>query len=241
MLALIGRLHLARWVLWGCLAVQLTSLATLAALNFLDERLEKVSFSIMLLGRVAIASTHYHLWLPMLAYLLILSLGLFAAGLFLSSTQQRSLRNLFVLTTMIALAMTLFTSWTRISWEGRRYHMKQRIESLQAVCDSLQRAWPKNDMDHELLGPLMAYPQWNPSTLILLTPMPIDDRFSIAAIDRSEQDILRFELSSGYETIWLEHRIDSSLDAEFTNGIEQSFKRQHFVALSPNWYLVRYQ
>ena len=68
-----------------------------------------------------------------------------------------------------------------------------------------------------------------------------DDRFRIAAIDRSKREIMRFELSSGYETIWLEHRIDSELDTEFTNGIEQSFTRQYYVSLSPSWYLVRDQ
>lgn len=77
--------------------------------------------------------------------------------------------------------------------------------------------------------------------LILLTPKHIDGRFRIAAIDRSTREVLRFELSSGYETIWLEHRIETELDSEFTNGIAQRFTRQYYVSLSPGWYLVRYQ
>ncbi len=212
-----------------------------AGLDFLDERLERVSLSSMLLGRIDLATTNYRILLPLLAYSMILSFGPFSAGLFFAERSQRNLKHLFVLTTMIAVTLALFTSWKRISWEGRRYRMSERIELLQIVCDALQKDWPTNDMNHELLGPIMVYPQWNPSTLILLTPKPIDDRFRIAAIDRSKREILRFELSSGYETIWLEHRFDSELDTEFTNGIDRNFTRQYYVSLSPSWFLVRYQ
>jgi hypothetical protein len=223
------------------MACQIASLLTFAALDFLDERLESVSFSSMLLGRVSVAGANYFIVLPILAYLLVLSLGLFAAGMLFGARPQRSLRNMLFLTSMIAVTLALFTSWQRISWEGRRHRMLARITALQVVCDSLYENWPTNDMNHELLGPVMAYPQWNPTTLILLTPKPIDDRFRIAAIDRSKSDVLRFQLSSGFDAIWLEHRMDSKLETEFTNGIDQSYARQYSVTLSPTWFLVRYQ
>jgi hypothetical protein len=241
MQATLSRQHLGRWVLRFCLAFQIVSLATLAALNFLDERLESVSLGSMLSGQISIADAGYRIVLPVLAYSLVLSIGLFAAGMLLGERTQRSLRNLLFLTSMIAISLALFTSWQRISWEGRRHRMIARIEALQVVCDALSKDWPKNDMNHELLGSIMAYPQWNPSTLILLTPKPIDDRFRIAAIDRSTSDVLRFQLSSGFENIWLEHRADAKLETEFTNGIEQSYSRQYYVTLSPSWFLVRYQ
>jgi hypothetical protein len=235
------RLQIGRWVIRACLILQCVAITIFAALNLLDERLEKVSLSSMLMIRVDSAAIGYRILLPFMAYVLILSLGVFAAGMLFGEPKKRSLKHLFILTAMTALTLALFTTWQRISWEGRRHRMSSRVESLQVVCDALQKDWPKNDMTHELLGSIMAYPQWNPTTLILLTPMPIDGRFRIAAIDRSKNGVLRFELSSGFETIWLEHRIDSGLDMEFTNGIEQSFVREHYVSLSRGWYLVRYQ
>ncbi|HUP78861.1 MAG TPA: hypothetical protein VM260_09920 [Pirellula sp.] len=223
------------------MALQFASLVIFVALNFLDERIELVSLSSMMLGRVQSAATVYRILLPLVAYSLILSFGLFAAGMLFADQSQRTLRNLFVLTSMIGLTMALFTNWQRISWEGRRHRMSASIESLQIVSDALQKNWPTSDMDHYLLGPIMAYPQWDPSTLILLTPKPVDGRFRIAAIDRSKKGIWRFELSSGYEKIWLEHRGDSKLDDEFTNGIDQKLIRQYYITLSPSWFLVRYQ
>lgn len=241
MQASLSRRHIGRWVLRTCLVLQFVSLSTLAAINFFDERLESISLHSMLMGQVSSASKNYPILLPILAYSLILSIGLFAVGVLFGKRPQRSLRNMLFLTSMIAFTLAVFTSWQRISWEGRRYRMIARIEAIQIVCDALQKDWPTNDMNHELLGPIMAYPQWNPSTLILLTPKPIDDRFRIAAIDRSKRDVLRFQLSSGYETIWLEHRIDSGLETEFTNGIDQNYTRQYYISLLPSWFLVRYQ
>ena len=195
----------------------------------------------MLLGQVASAPKAFRILLPLLAYLLTVSLAVFSAGIFFAEQSRRSLKHLLILTAMIALSLALFSNWKRISWEGRRYWMSGRIAAIQSINDSLQKDWPTNDMNHELLGPVMAYPQWHPTTLLLLTPMPIDNHFCLAAIDRSSEEVMRFELSSGYETIWLEHRVANQLDSEFTNGISQKFTRQYYVSISPGWYLVRYQ
>ncbi len=233
--------HSSRCFLRSCLSLQFASLAVLVAIDFFDERFELATLLSMMLGRVESAASFYCILLPLVAYSLIFSFVLYAAGILFAERSQRTLRNLFVLTTMIGLSMALFTNWKRISWEGRRHRMSARIESLQIVSDSLQKDWPTSDMNHDLLGPIMAYPQWNPSTLILLTPKPVDSRFRIAAIDRSNKGVMRFELSSGHEKIWLEHRSDIKLDDDFTNGIDQKLTRQYYISLSPIWYLVRYQ
>lgn len=233
--------HSSRWVLRSCLSLQFASLAVLVAIDFSDERFELATLSSMMLGRVESTGSLYCILLPLVAYSLILSFVLYAAGILFAERSQRTLRNLFVLTTMIGLTLGLFTNWQRISWEGRRHRMRARIDSLQIVMDSLQKDWPTSDMNHDLLGPIMAYPQWHPSTLILLTPKPVDARFRIAAIDRSNKDVMRIELSSGYEKIWLEHRSDLKLDDEFINGIAQKLTRRYSISLTPSWYLVRYE
>jgi hypothetical protein len=235
------RLQIGSWVLRSCLIVQCASLAIFAALNFLDERLEQVSLGSMLLMRVDARLTGYRILLPCIAYSLVVSLGLYAMGILIGVRAQRSLKHLFTFTATIALTLALFTAWQRISWDGRCYRMKDCTESLQVICDALRKDWPTGDTNHELLDSIMAYPQWNPTTLILLTPRPINRHFYIAAIDRSQSGALRFELSSGFETIWLEHHNAPLIDDEFTNGIQQHFVRQHSVSLSRNWYLVRYR
>ena len=235
------RIHISRWTSWACVVLQIASLTGIAALNFFDERLETVSFGSILAGRVGTTPLVYPILLPLLLVMFVVSFGLFAAGLFVGERSQRSVRNILLLTSIVAAALTLYSNWQQISWEGRRYRMRARIQSIQVLCDSLQKDWPTNDMHHDLLGPIMAYPNWAPSTLILLTPKPVDDRICIAAIDRSRKGVLRFELSTGYDTIWLEHRTDSALDAKFINGIEEDYTLQHYVSLSPSWFLVRYQ
>lgn len=231
----------SRWVIRISLVSLIGSVASLALLNFLDERLERVSLSSLLVARVDLSPVGYRALLVVLPWSLLISLGLFAGAAFFGARTQRSLRHLFLLTTMMGAALALYVNWQRISWEGRRYRMASKIAALQSICDTLTADWPKRDMDHRLLGPIMVYPQWNPSTLILLTPKPVDDRFRIAAVDRSPGEILRFELSSGYETIWLEHRTDSQAPDDFANGIHQNYTPQYSLPMSSQWFLVRYE
>jgi hypothetical protein len=236
-----SRPAVSQWVSRISLVSLIGSTAALALLDFFDGRLELVTPSSLLLARVDLSPVSYRVLLLVLPWLLLVSLMLFAGATIFGAKSQRNLRHLFLLTTMIGAALALHVNWQRISWEGRRWRMADKIASLQSIYDALQADWPQRDMDHELLGPIMVYPQWNPSTLILLTPKPVDERLRIAAIDRSSGEILRFELSSGYETIWLEHRTDSQLPNDFSNGIHQKFTRQYSLPMSSHWFLVRYQ
>jgi hypothetical protein len=92
------------------------------------------------------------------------------------------------------------------------------------------------------IGPYLAYPKGGP-TLVLplkwITFPETDLRFS--AVERSSDDVIRFELAGNEAGAWLEWRADDRPPQPFKSGLEMHYNVSRHERLAPHWYLVRYR
>lgn len=224
-------------------ASQLLGMLILLVWNYRDPRLERLSlYNGLFASDPALSSAEQWalsgiLWSAIFLGAVALSASLWAGGIF------RSLKYLGLLMLVCALWLGLATHWKRVAWLGHRGRALSTINVMQPIATSLQQNWPKTDSEDSIFGPYMAYPNWNPRTLILLTPMAIGDgSHSLAAVDRGSQGKLRFELSDGLESLWLEWspQIDTT-ETEFSNGIGETYFHERSIDLKGSWTLSRYR
>ena len=176
-------------------------------------------------------------WLAILT-----SLGLLSA-LYWGPLQVRSTRYLGALCIFATLWLALGNQWRTVSWMGHRARSLQTVTDLQKVAERLSDAWPTMDGEDPDLGPFMAYPRRQPSTLILLKPgLTSQATYSLMAIDRDPMGHLRFEISDGERTFWLEYGRDSqAISSTYTNGIGVRQERERSIPVNARWQLARYR
>jgi hypothetical protein len=249
-----------RWLAYGLLAIQIGCWVTLLVWNFLDPRLEA--------WRLPEAWRAMEIWRSLdgetsgsagelatldpgvgriLDFLIgaavVTGVGLLTAVLW-APAPFRSVRSIGWLVVLVAAWLSIISNWSHISWWGHRYRAQSALVLLDQIAGELQESWPRHDGESPLFGPYMAYPAGQPSTLILLKPAATGDpQRWLSAIDRAESDgVLRFELSDGYQTFWLEQH-DAALmpPPSFTNGIGSQYQVENWIRLNPRWRLARYR
>lgn len=250
------------------IAAQIPIMLAVALWNFNDARLETQTFSNAILLRsptTTMAETLPQDLARVLGGLLWLAvfLGIFSCSALLwASSRFRSIRYAALLCSMLAIWLAIFTQWGHISWLGHRARAAAVVEQLGPIAVQLNNNWPQIDGRNDTFGPFMAYPNGKPRTLILLTPLPIGNQFgSLAAIDRGSSGKLRFELSRGVDSLWLEWapkpvtpkeepaknvpaknaRLNEMKSSGFTNGIGASYQRSDSIPIDDQWTVSRYE
>lgn len=191
-------------------------------------------------GRPELRTRLGGLWL--LAAGLIASMLVVWLGIFLGSRVHRSLLAWMVAMSLTAGWLALFTGIEDLRWLGHRLRLGSYVASYEPIAELLKQDWPRQDGEHQRLGPYMAYPAERPAMLLMLAPpeMPPTGT-TISAVERSSAGGLRFQLSGPERGIWLEWHPESWRPESFVGGLQESRTLEGFVDIGGGWYLARYQ
>jgi hypothetical protein len=170
----------------------------------------------------------------------IVSLITVAATLLIGPPSQRGVRSWLGLMTLLAAWFTLAFAWQDIAWAGSCWRISDTIVHIEPIARQLNDAWPCEDGAVPGLGQFSAYPVGRPRTLLIIADDPIAVRPSIAAVERSPQGALRFQLAGKETGAWLEWHPAGSEPATFTGGLEDSQQLERSSQLAPQWFAVRY-
>lgn len=213
--------------------------------NFLDPRLEPIQLWQVVLDPNAAPLPPGAMWLFQASVWLSLATGLgLVTAVFWGPLACRSIKYAAALIVCCAVWLSVQHHWQQVSWWGHRQRIQPAVSFLEQIAADLTQDWPNGDGQHPRFGPFMAYPIGRPSTLILLKPAATSEhRMWLAAIDRDPRDgTLRFELSDGFQTLWLEHPNSlEPLPGSFTNGIGAQYDVETWIKVNPAWRLSRYR
>ncbi len=164
------------------------------------------------------------------------------AGLLLRSPKQmRSLKAWLAVTGVVACWCGLAINASSIAWYGKRTRLAWQIEKFESIVGPLRTQWPDNDGALPEIGPFMAYPFGNPSTLLLLQPPSLSDHgLCISAVDRGESGAIRLQLSGIHNGDWVEWHPEASRPQSFSGGLSDHHQLESSLPLGSGWYLVRY-
>ena len=120
-----------------------------------------------------------------------------------SSRQLRSLRAALALIAISSLWCGLTVNASSLTWQSKRIRLAWQIDKFEKIVQPLRSEWPGNDGELPGLGPFMAYPLGDPSTLIMLQPPSVSQGgLYISAIDRDESGAIRLQLSGVRTEDW---------------------------------------
>lgn len=155
--------------------------------------------------------------------------------------RSRSIASLIAITTVIAVWLGISVNYQSLAWQGQRIRVAVQLRSLEAIAEPLRRNWPKEDDEIAGIGPFMAYPFGQPSTLILLQSPPVSgDGLCIAAVERSPRGAIRFELTGTEHDDWVEWHPPGSYPTSFVGGLKDPHQFVCSTKLRGGWHLVRY-
>ena len=142
---------------------------------------------------------------------------------------------------LVAAWLTLFASWPELAWRGQVVRLRNNLDGLMQLAESLRSDWPATDGERQGLGPFMAYPIGRPTMLMMLTtPNVPGTRASIASVERSDEGALRFELAGDEPGVWLEWHPADKAPQSFVGGLLDEHRIECSERLGLGWYLVRY-
>lgn len=176
------------------------------------------------------------LWIVLIVGV-ISTIGIFIT-LFVGAARYRGLRSWLAFTFLIAAWLTLLVAGREFAWQGQRLRLRLSLSEFDAIAASLRDDWPATDGERAGLGTFMAYPQGQPRMLMMLTS---ETDPPIAAVERSDDGALGFELRGDELGAWLEWHPAGSTPRAFTGGLESEYDFGRAAPLGRGWYLVRYR
>jgi hypothetical protein len=174
----------------------------------------------------------------------IVSLGVIVAALFVGAPQHRRVRSWLALTALVAAWLTVFTIHSSLAWAGQRWRAARQLDAFEAIAAPLRTHWPRKDGITDSLGAFNAYPIGKPRILMLLTSPPAaPPGMSFAAIERTGEGALRFDLIGNDNDLWLEWHPAGSLPGPFVGAlmVQGSYELEQTAALGQGWYVSRYR
>jgi hypothetical protein len=149
------------------------------------------------------------------------------ASLFAGCARFRTTRIWLVFMAIVGGWLGLAVSWPTIYWFGQQQRIKSALPAADAMAQALRKGWPNVDATLPDIGPFLAYPVNEPRALMPLSEAKFPKtglRFS--AVERTGDDVLRFELAGAELGAWLEWREDGSEPRSFVGGLDG-----HYVVL----------
>lgn len=168
-------------------------------------------------------------------------LGVFV-GLVLGPPRCRGVRTWLLATGLVSCWCGLISSWSTLYWEGQQFRLSQSLHSTESLASSLKSAWPQADGETLQLGCFLAYPKHAPSSLMLLGGFQLHGvDAGVAAIEKTDDGAIVFELTGPEAGAWLEWREDGSEPKSFVGGLQTQYTLVRWASLGPRWRLVRYR
>lgn len=162
-------------------------------------------------------------------------------GMLVGGRRFRSVRAWLLLTALVAGWLGFVTTWPEVYWRGQQRRVAAQLAPVEELARFLSNHWPHEDGDLPPIGPFLAYPKDNPTTLMPLrfTAIP-ETNLNVSAIERTNDGAIRFELV-GEAGSWLEWRPDDQSPRPFVSGLDTRYNPVRQSELAPGWFLVRYQ
>lgn len=153
------------------------------------------------------------------ARLIILAIGLFLAGGWVSVGRD----------------------WDGIRLRGQSAELAQYAEPVSKFAKELDTAWPNQSGEIEDFGAFLAYPYGEPRTLLMLGDARIPDTpLRVAAVERTPDEAIRFQLTGDAANVWFEWRITDTTPTAFRGGLEQAHTPTTYSEIAANTFVVRY-
>lgn len=236
-----------RWIGRVFWSVQLAVIASLLIWLLADGYLDQVKLGIR--PTVLNAQIPESISTPRVFGLWILSVffvvawwSLLLSALFCSS-RMSSIRTLFLLTSTMALWITLLANWSSIVETGRQWRMQSELKRLRDFAAELDEHWTEvvNDKASFKLPQFNAYPLSSPTLLLFLGTHRIPEtQIEYCAIERSEPNVIRIELTGSNTDWWIEVRPDGTRPTQFIGGLNERFSQRKARQLDSKIYLVQY-
>jgi hypothetical protein len=163
-------------------------------------------------------------------------------GLFVGPRRFRSIRAWLLFTMLVGGWLGTVIAGPEIYWLGQQRRMARVLAPVESVAQQLDANWPVEDGDMPGIGPYLAYPKGAPTLVLPLKWISFpntDLRF--AAVERSNNGVVRFELTGSESGAWLEWRADDRPPQPFKSGLEMRYNVSRQQRLAPHWYLVHYR
>jgi hypothetical protein len=133
-------------------------------------------------------------------------------------------------------------AWPAVYWMGQQQRVGRIVPPAEQVAEALRTHWPAADSDSKELGPFLAYPINAPTVLMPLTqPVFPNSSQRFSAVERTGNEVLRFELSPPESDAWLEWRGDGERPRSFVGGLATRYEIEKSAEVAPGWFLVRYR
>jgi hypothetical protein len=170
------------------------------------------------------------------------SLPVMLGSLLLGPRRFRTTRMWLVFTGLACGWLGFVMTWPAVYWIGQQHRVSGLVSKAEATLSSLQSHWPTMDGELPELGPFLAYPSSGPTALLPLSGATFPNtRVPFSAVERTGDDVMRFELGGSEVGAWLEWRRDASEPRAFVGGLETHYEVASFARLAPHWFLVRYR
>jgi hypothetical protein len=169
------------------------------------------------------------------------TLLLIAAALVIGPPRHRRVRSWLALTALVAGWLALAVAWPDLAWQGAQWRMARQIAAFEPAATSLRTDWPADDDQRDAVGAFMAYPQPNPTMLLLLAPKEGAAGRRFSAVERSPAGALRFELMGAESGDWLEWHPTGSVPQSFISGLRGDYQLIRAAPLRDGWYAARYR
>ena len=164
------------------------------------------------------------------------------ASLFAGSSRFRTTRMWLVFTAIVCGWLGISVGWPAIYWIGQQQRVKSVLPAASSMVEGLKGEWPTGDSTLPDIGPFLAYPVNAPAVLLPLTDATFPKtgvRFT--AVERTGDNVMRFELGGSEAGAWLERRADGSEPLSFVGGLDSEYVMVQAARLSAEWFLVRYR
>jgi hypothetical protein len=175
----------------------------------------------------------------------LLAISTFATmfiSLFAGSRRFRLTRSWLLFTALACGWLGFLVGWPEVYWNGQQRRMRAVLIPAEELARHLDANWPAEDGNLTGVGPFLAYPIGDPTTLLPLQWAGFPKtRLRFAAIERTNEGALRFELSGSELGAWLEWHPDGREPATFVSGLDSTYTIIRQQRLAPNWFVVRYR
>ncbi len=164
------------------------------------------------------------------------------ASLFVGGSRFRTTRTWLLYTAVMCGWLGMLVAWPTVYWIGQQQRMKSVLPAAETFVAALQKGWPTVDSTLPDIGPFLAYPTNAPTALLPLTEAKFPKTAVLfSAVERTGDDVMRFELAGAEAGAWLEWRRDGSTPRSFVGGLDSEYVVSKAARLSPEWFLVRYR
>lgn len=141
----------------------------------------------------------------------------------------------------------MLTQWDRIHYLGRAAFVTATSSTVADYADRIHRNWnalvtnTDNDCQMELSS-FNAYPIYDPTMMMFLGDQSIPNSpLLFRAIERDEDQAIRFELSGENLGYWIERRYDGKEPADFVGGLADAYRVGKYRRIADQLYLVDYR